>query len=120
MEKTIQDSASNLEEKRIGISLQTKNQDFTKYSRAISPLITTTLKVHPACLEFAPANISHEYPEYLRTKVHEYFVVGTYQLAEELKGNDEKTAGLSDDKHQERIGGVSLFRFQNSGAEPEL
>lgn len=116
METTTPDS--HLEEKRIGIDLQTKDHDLTRYSKAIEPLISTTLKVHPACLEFAPANINDGYPELLSTKAHEHFVVGTYQLAEELKENENKTC--SSEKHQERIGGLSLFRFRNSGAEAEL
>lgn len=103
------------QEKRIGIDLQNAPKDLNKYSNAITPLISTTLKIHPACLEFAPANIGPKYPEILRTKARDYFVVGTYQLAEELKENEGKKA--KDGKHQERIGGLSLFRLQNSGTE---
>lgn len=87
------------------------------FSQGLTPLIKTTLKIHPACLQFAPADISDEYPEALRVRAREHFVVGTYQLSETLKG---KEIGASE-RPQERIGGLTFFRLKHGGAgEAEL
>ncbi|KAE8448244.1 hypothetical protein EG329_009675 [Mollisiaceae sp. DMI_Dod_QoI] len=86
-------------------------KDPIKWSQAVEPIISKTLQVHPACLEFAPANISSTvYPPSIREFARESFVVGTYQLTEEVKDDDGKNP--TDDGYQKRVGGVSLFRLQ--------
>lgn len=84
-------------------------KDPTKWSTAVEPILSEYVKIHPACLEFATANISPTYPASLRTLAPEHFVVGTYQLSEDVQGNEQQKP--SEDGHQERIGGLSLFRL---------
>lgn len=80
-----------------------------EWSKAVSPITSETINhpgLHPACLEFAPADLDPKYSAGMRCIAHSYFVVGLYEiLPEETKTAQEADEPTSKDETKECEGG---------------
>lgn len=130
-------SASVSEGKKTGKTVK-------EWSRAVKLIDSKTIQhefLHPACLEFAPADLDSRYSSVMRCISPAFFVVGLYKIipegANEAQGADEQTSKAKESdgessteaaeegdeevsscgefptsRKQERKGGISLYRLE--------
>jgi diphthine methyl ester acylhydrolase len=93
-----------------------------KWSKAVTPILSTTLDLPPSCIEFVP-RARDKLPCF---QTGEYFVVGTYHLQKEAESAVTPDVGTKDShqpedskpsqsyveaKPQSRKGSLNLFKL---------
>ena len=94
-----------------------------KWSKAVTPILSTKLDLPPSCMEFVPRS-RDKLPCF---QTGEYFVVGTYHLQKETEdsvtpdvgtkdssqpeGNGEAPQSYLESKPQSRNGSLNLFKL---------
>ena len=84
----------------ITINLPVGKMSVQKWSKAVNPVLSTTLDLPPSCIEFVPRS-RDKLPCF---QTGEYFVVGTYHLQKEAETPLTPDVGTKDSKQPEAAG----------------